>query len=134
MAPNSLKLTQKSSEKKRQVISFKPASTTKKAIQRRVRMRQPSSFRLSALPNSTLRKLRPSSIPAVSPPANSRLTIVGLTLMKNESSSARVSPPNTSTKAPPTSGITGRRFSRYQFSGSAIAVATMNAPVPVISP
>jgi hypothetical protein len=37
--------------------------------------------------------------------------MVGFSLMKVSSCSQIVSPPNTSTKKPPTSGITGQRFS-----------------------
>src|SRR5438105_3794562 len=79
--PNTLKLTQRASEKLRHTTSLRAASARKNSAQRMLSLRQPSSVRLKASPSSSFRNSRPVISPKNSAPANIRLMMVGLTFM-----------------------------------------------------
>ena len=71
IAPNTLKLTQKSVLWVRQIISFRTAMPKKNSAQRSVRSRQPFGVRLNTWSNMIAMKERPNNSPTPSTVANS---------------------------------------------------------------
>jgi hypothetical protein len=84
---------------------------------------------LKASPNSIFKSGRRITSPPNRTPANPRLMMVGLTMMKRGSSSQKVSPPNTTTSTAVTTGIASRRPNRLQEAIRERTVATMRTPV-----
>ena len=130
ITPHTLKDTQNSSEKLRQITSLSTARKAKNSAQLRVSLNQPaSSMGGNAISNRVFSSGRFIARPMSRVTEKMLLTMVGFSLMNSSSCRYSVSPPITATTPPDTHSMGGMCPTSRQEAIMDAAMATMKAAV-----